>query len=174
MELERFGKFTLLIDNISKVIHKIKIDTVPYLGIKSVHVFWIYNLYAHPEGLTATEIAANRQVDRSLVSREIAELCSDGYIEYVGGTGKRRNYNTRLVLTEKGRALAHVIWHEAMDIQTKADIGISPEELELFYSVTEKIHTNLAKIAKEREQEFVEKGEAKIESKIKETKNSSD
>ena len=78
MELERFGKFTLLIDNISKAIHKIKIDTVPYLGIKSVHVFWIYNLYTHPEGLTATEIAANRQIDRSLVSREIAELCSDG------------------------------------------------------------------------------------------------
>lgn len=170
MELERFGKFTLLIDNISKAIHKIKIDTVPYLGIKSVHVFWIYNLYTHPEGLTATEIAANRQVDRSLVSREIAELCSDGYIEYVGGTGKRRNYNTRLVLTEKGRELAHIIWHEAMDIQTKADIGVTDEELELFYSVMEKLYANLAKIAKEREQEFVEKGEAKI----KETEKSSD
>ncbi|MBO5024440.1 MAG: MarR family transcriptional regulator [Clostridia bacterium] len=162
MELERFGRFTLLIDNISKVIHKIKIDTVPYLGIKSVHVFWIYNLYAHPEGLTATEIAANRQVDRSLVSREIAELCSDGYIEYVGGTGKRRNYNTRLVLTEKGRSLARVIWHEAMDIQNKADFGVSDEELELFYSILERLHANLAKIAKDREQEFVEKGEAKI------------
>lgn len=162
MELERFGRFTLLIDNISKVIHKIKIDTVPYLGIKSVHVFWIYNLYAHPEGLTATEIAANRQVDRSLVSREIAELCSDGYIEYVGGTGKRRNYNTRLVLTEKGRSLARVIWHEAMDIQNKADFGVSDEELELFYSILERLHANLAKIAKDREQEFVEKGESKI------------
>lgn len=169
MELERFGRFTLLIDNISKVIHKIKVDTVPYLGIKSVHVFWIYNLYAHPEGLTATEIAANRQVDRSLVSREIAELCSDGYIEYVGCTGTRRNYNTRLVLTEKGRALARVIWHEAMEIQNKADIGVSDEELEVFYSILERLHANLARIAKEREQEFVEKGEAKIMN----TKNSS-
>ena len=74
------------------------------------------------------------------------------------------------MLTEKGRALAHVIWHEAMDIQTKADIGISPEELELFYTVMEKLHANLAKIAKERELEFVEKGE----SKIKETEKSSD
>ena len=58
MELERFGKFTLLIDGIYKNIHKIKLNTAPYLGIKSVHVFWIYLLRKHPDGLTATELAA--------------------------------------------------------------------------------------------------------------------
>lgn len=170
MELERFGKFTLLIDNVSKCVHKIKVDTVPYLGIKSVHIFWVWTLYYHPEGLTATEIAANRQIDRSLVSREIAELCADGYIEYIGGTGKRRNYNSRLVLTEKGRELAKVIFREAMDVQNKADVGIKEEELEVFYSVLERLHNNLAEIAKEREDEFVQKGEAKFE----EMKKSSD
>ena len=83
MELERFSKFTLLIDGIYKSIHKIKLDTAPYLGIKSVHVFWVYSLLDHPDGLTSTELAALSEIDRSLVSREVAKLCADGYITYI-------------------------------------------------------------------------------------------
>ena len=165
MERERFGKFTLLIDNVAKCVNKIKIDTVPYLGIKSVHVFWVWTLYHHPEGLTATDIASKRQVDRSLVSREIVELCADGYIEYVGGTGRRRNYNSRLVLTEKGKDLAKIIFREAMDVQNKADEGISAEELEIFYSVLQRLYDNLLGIAKDREDDLTQNGETKFEIK---------
>ena len=142
MELERFGKFTLLIDGIYKNIHKIKLDTAPYLGVKSVHVFWIYSLRTHPEGLTATELAALSEIDRSLVSREVAKLCADGYIMSVGGTGKRKNYNSQLVLTERGMELAEYIRREAMDVQKRADDGISDGELELFYTVLEKLYNN--------------------------------
>ena len=152
MELERFSKFTLLIDGIYKSIHKIKLDNAPYLGIKSVHVFWVYSLRKHPEGLTSTELAALSEIDRSLVSREVAKLCADGYITYVGGSGKRRNYNSRLVLTEKGMALAEYIRRKAMEIQNLADMDISESELEMFYAVLEKLHANFAKITKEREQ----------------------
>ena len=159
MELERFGKFTLLIDGIYKNIHKIKLDTAPYLGVKSVHVFWIYSLRLHPDGLTATELAALSEIDRSLVSREVAKLCADGYIMSMGGTGKRKNYNSRLVLTEKGMELAEYIRREAMDVQTRADEGISEEELEMFYSVLEKLYNNFTKITKEREESFSKKSE---------------
>ena len=159
MELERFGKFTLLIDGIYKNIHKIKLDTAPYLGVKSVHVFWIYSLRTHPEGLTATELAALSEIDRSLVSREVAKLCADGYIMSVGGTGKRKNYNSRLVLTEKGMELAEYIRREAMDVQKRADDGISDGELELFYTVLEKLYNNFVKITKEREEALTKKTE---------------
>lgn len=155
MELERFGKFTLLIDGIYKSIHKIKLDTAPYLGIKSVHVFWVYSLRKHPEGLTSTELAALSEIDRSLVSREVAKLCADGYITYVGGSGKRRNYNSRLVLTEKGLELAEYIRKEALKIQNQADEDISAEELAVFYSVMEKLNANFAKVIKEREENFI-------------------
>jgi len=101
LESVRFEKFTLLIDGIHKSIGKIKFDTAPYLGIKSVHVFWIYELSLHPDGLTAAEIAAVSMVDRSLVSREIAALKKDGYVASED-TGKKRNYNARITLTEKG------------------------------------------------------------------------
>lgn len=159
MELERFGKFTLLIDGIYKNIHKIKLNTAPYLGIKSVHVFWIYLLRKHPDGLTATELAALSEIDRSLVSREVAKLCADGYIMNVGGTGKRKNYNSRLVLTEKGHELAEYIRREAMEVQKRADDGISEEELLLFYTVLEKLHNNFVKITKEREEALPKKAE---------------
>ncbi len=152
MELERFGKFTLLIDGIYKSIHKIKLYTAPDFGIKSVHVFWVYCLRTRPEGLTATELAAISEIDRSLVSREVAKLCAGGYTTYIGGSGKSRNYNSRLTLTEKGMELAEYIRKEAMKVQERADEGISDEELEMFYSVLEKLHANFAKITKEREE----------------------
>ncbi|MBQ8447660.1 MAG: hypothetical protein IJX27_01860 [Clostridia bacterium] len=159
MELERFGKFTLLIDGIYKNIHKIKLNTAPYLGIKGVHIFWIYSLRNHPEGLTSTELATRSEIDRSLVSREVAKLCADGYIMSVGGTGKRKNYNSRLVLTEKGMELAEYIRREAMEVQNLADDGISEDELLLFYTVLEKLHNNFIKITKEREEALSKKAE---------------
>lgn len=159
MELERFGKFTLLIDGIYKNIHKIKLDTAPDLGIKSVHVFWIYLLHKHPEGLTATELAAHSEIDRSLVSRELQKLCADGYIMSMGGTGKRRNYNSRLVLTEKGIELAGHIRRKAMEVQASADEGISEEELEIFYTILEKLYENFVKITKEKESPISDKKE---------------
>ena len=81
MEAIRFEKFTLLIDGIHKCISKIKFDTAPDLGVKSVHLFWVYKLMLHPNGLTAAEIAAVNKVDRSLVSREIETLKKNGYVK---------------------------------------------------------------------------------------------
>ena len=129
------------------------------MGIKSVHIFWIYLLRKHPDGLTATELAARSEIDRSLVSRELQKLCADGYIMSMGGTGKRRNYNSRLVLTEKGAELAEYIRREAMAVQARADAGITEEELELFYTVLEKLHNNFSEMIKEREEALLEESE---------------
>lgn len=145
MENVRFEKFTLLIDGIHKSISKLKIDTAPYLGVKSVHVFWVYELSLHPEGLTAAEIAAVSMVDRSLISREIAALKKDGYVE-CEDTGKKRSYNARITLTEKGRDLAKKITEEAMRVQSTVDVGITSEELVSFYSTLEKLYLNFASL----------------------------
>ena len=145
MESVRFEKFTLLIDGIHKSIGKIKFDTAPYLGVKSVHVFWIYELSLHPEGLTAAEIASVSMVDRSLVSREIAALLKGGYVQSED-TGKKRSYNSRITLTDKGRDLAARITSEATRVQSMVDDGISEEELAGFYATLEKLYSNFAKI----------------------------
>ena len=143
MESIRFEKFTLLIDGIHKSVNKIKFDIAPDLGVKSVHVFWIYELSLHPEGLTAAEIAAVSMVDRSLVSREIAALMKGGYVS-CEDTGGKRNYNARLTLTESGRELAKKITREALGVQLKVDEGITEDELENFYATLEKLYANFS------------------------------
>ena len=146
MEAVRFEKFTLLIDGIHKSINRIKFDTAPYLGVKSVHVFWIYQLSLHPEGLTAAEIAAVSMVDRSLVSREIAALEKGGYVAREE-TGKKRGYNARITLTEKGVELAERITEEAMSVQSKVGDGITASELAAFYVTLEKLYANFVALS---------------------------
>ena len=143
MESLRFKRFTLLIDGIHKCIHKIKVDTVPSLGIKSVHVFWLYQLLSYPEGLTSAEIAAENMIDRSLVSREIESLRDSGFINIQSVDGeRRRGYNSRITLTEEGRELARRISEEVATVQSAADEGITKEELQSFYATLEKLHKN--------------------------------
>lgn len=140
MEKIRYEKFTRAIDGIHKSVNKLKLAIAPSLGVKGVHVFWIYKLLEYPDGLTAAEIAAVSMIDKSLVSREIAALKRDGYIEARGSEGGKRNYNARLVLTESGVALARRIALEVTKIQAEISEGISKEELLAFYSTLEKIH----------------------------------
>ncbi len=150
MQQERFNQFVQLIDGVHKSVSKIKMAYAPRLGVKSVHVLWLHELLSHPEGLTATALAAKSKIDRSLISREIEELRKGGYIEVVGGSGeKRKNYNSRIVLTEKGIELAQTITHRALEIQSAADMGLSEEETEAFYRTLVKLHDNLAAIAEE-------------------------
>ena len=156
MNSERFYSFVQLIDGVHKLVQKIRIDTAPYLGVKSVHIFWIYELYAHPEGLTAAELASKSMISRSLISREIEALHQDGYVEIREiSRGKRKNYNALIILTEKGKKLAQQIVTEGMSVQNRVDEGISEEELASFYDTMNKLCNNLKIVAKERELEDV-------------------
>lgn len=150
MESERFNQFVQLIESIHKSVNKIRLSIAPTLGVKSVHLFWLYELLSHPKGLTAASLAAESKIDRSLISREVEELCKRGYVEVVGGGGiKRKNYNSRICLTEQGRALAQTITTYAMAVQSAADVGVSEEELASFYMTMEKISTNLLQVAEQ-------------------------
>lgn len=143
MEQVRFKKFTLLIDGIHKSIHNLKITIAPHLGVKGVHVLWVWELLKNPDGLTAAELAMRSMVNRSLVSREIEELREGGYVvlELDGGN----KYNGKLRLTEKGRELAESIGGEVVRIQDAVDEGISEEELDAFYLTLEKLNNNFLK-----------------------------
>ncbi len=145
LENVRFEKFTLLIDGIHKSISRLKLDIAPTLGVKGVHVFWVYELSLHPEGLTAAEIANVSRIDRSLVSREIEMLKADGYIVSDGG-GKRK-YNERFTLTECGRALAEEITEKVLQIQNTVNDGISDGDLRCFYSTLEKLYGNFTRLS---------------------------
>lgn len=137
-----------MIDEVHKSVSKIRLSVAPSLGVKSVHVFWLYELLNHPQGMTAAEIAAARSIDRSLVSREIALLKKAGYVRS-DEDGRKRGYNARITLTDEGTALANRITEVAMSVQTEAGGDISEEELAVFYSVLSRLGENLGRICDE-------------------------
>ena len=145
-KVDRFESFILLIEAIHKSINKIKTDIVPGSAIKSVHTMWLYELLRNPQGLTATEIAAKTMIDRSLVSREITALMRGGYVKSASSEGKR-NYNSVITLTEKGKALAEEIAESALKIQNEVSRDVDKDELSVFYSVMERIYNNIVSIA---------------------------
>ena len=148
-KVDRFESFILLIDAIHKCINKIKMDIAPERAIKSVHTMWLYELLRNPDGLTATEIANKTMIDRSLVSREINTLMREGYVKGASSEGKR-NYNSVITLTEKGKELAEEIAESALKIQNEVSRDVAGDELSVFYSVLERLYNNIESISNKK------------------------
>ena len=132
LEQERFEEFSALISSVYGNIQKLKARYTTQLGLKAVHVLWLYLLRTHPEGMSASELAAAAQSNRSLVSREIDELFDKGII-YTQENGGKRRYGWKLILTEKGRRLADIIVAIVTDIQKTVSRDIPEENLITFY-----------------------------------------
>lgn len=143
----------LLIDSVHKSISKIKQRICVDSKIKSVHTLWLYVLRKHEGGLTSTELADKTNIDRSLVSREIRELCEGGYVNLEFPKGKRV-YNARITLTELGREVADSIAAAALEFQSVVSYNISKNDLETFYNTLYKISEALDGIT-ENEDEAV-------------------
>ena len=142
MEDIRFEKFALLIDGAQKNIQRFKSYIAQELGVKSVHVLWIYELYIHPDGLTSAELAVRSNIDPSLISRELANLKRRGYITKETTPGKR-TYNARITLTDEGNTLAKKIYQVSLNTQHQVSKGVSSNDLHIFYKVLGKLHSNL-------------------------------
>ena len=132
MEAERFEQFSSLISGIYRDIQKLKTKWTEPLGMKSVHIFWVYLLKNHPEGLTASELSRHSQSNRSLVSREIQELMDLGYVQ-AEKSSRTRRYGQKLMLTESGRKIAQQISEVSLDIQNQVSAGIPEEDLIILY-----------------------------------------
>ena len=148
-QVDRFESFILFIDVIHKSINRLKTDIAPQSPIKSVHTMWLYELLRNPDGLTATEIASKTMIDRSLVSREISALIREGFVKS-DTEDRKRNYNSRITLTEKGKGLAEHIAAAALEIQNAVGHNIDKDELSVFYSVLERIYNNIDEISNKK------------------------
>lgn len=132
MQDERFEQFSSLISGIYRNIQKLKSKWTEPLGMKSVHIFWVYLLRNHPAGLTAAELSRHSQSNRSLVSREIQELIDLGYVSYTEKPGGRK-YAHKLILTPSGQAVAERISEASLNIQNQVNQGIPEEDLAVLY-----------------------------------------
>lgn len=137
---DRFVKFTIAISKLNKLINKVKSEGMKdRFDLKGVHTLCLYQLMSNDHGMTSTEIAKSCDLDPALVSRTINELCQKELIEKVGEAGK---YHARYCMTEKGRRISSELKQIVQSIQMFVDKGITEEELDLFYSVLEKLSCN--------------------------------
>lgn len=146
MEEARFEQFRNLISGIHRDIEKLKTKWTAPLGMKSVHIFWVYLLKDHPEGLCAAELARLSQSNRSLVSREIGELITLGYV-YTEKTG--RSYGQKLKLTAAGQEAADRIAEASLTIQNQVNAGIPEADLITLYRTLEILQENFHRLAQQ-------------------------
>ena len=146
METERFETFTNFINGLYWDIQKLKAKWTEPLGMKAVHIFWVYLLRRHPEGLSSAELSRYSQSNRSLVSREIGELIQLGYVAYRKEQDGRR-YGQRLVLTQQGLAVSDTIRQATLQIQNQVNDGIPEQDLLVFYRTLHTLQQNFDLLA---------------------------
>ena len=147
MEAERFEQFSSLISGIYRDIQKIKAKWTEPLGMKAVHIFWVYLLKNHPDGLSASELSRHSQSNRSLVSREIQDLINLGYVQ--AENSKQRRYGQKLTLTQSGQEVAERISEASLEIQNQVSANIPEEDLIVLYRTLGILMENFHQIAEQ-------------------------
>ena len=74
--VERFEKFSYLISELSKLLHKIEADELLELGVKGPYAIYILTLAKHKNGIPAAKIAELRGMtlrDVLLITKENAQ-----------------------------------------------------------------------------------------------------
>ena len=139
--LSRFEKFTYDINEIDLYWHRIAAAEMKVYGLKAGTALYFTRLSAHPEGLTAAELAASCGRDKADVSREIAALEQAGFVSR--GPDGRRGYRARIVLTERGEALTREVVRKASAAVEQVGSCLTEEERRVFYDALDKITENI-------------------------------
>ena len=115
----RFEDFVGIISALGKEIQRIKTAEAKRLGFRGSDVMCLYYLVKHPEGLTASELARLVDVSRAAMSRTVAHLAEDGFVEVGDAEDEDASrYRAPVRLTEKGREAARPlddIIHRVLD-----------------------------------------------------------
>ena len=153
----RFIRFSLATESVLKAITKYKNDCLARFGLRGMHLMTMVCLYraaskrfvgngsgdgsaedSAPDGLTPGELSRLCAVDKAFVSRTTGELKRMGFLEISGG-----RYNARVFLTEAGQRVTEEIYAMMNDAVARITDGVSPAEVEMFYSVLDRFGKNL-------------------------------
>ena len=143
--LDRFGRFSLSIFEISKYWHKLASDALGEYGLKSAHAMYLTTIYKHPEGITIPQLCEECGKDKSDASRMISILEKKGYVKKQEVNGSR--YRGILVLTEEGTAIARKMTALASRMVEAASKDLTTEARENLYKSLDSILVNLRNIS---------------------------
>lgn len=141
----RFEKFSYLISELSKLLHKIESDELEEMGLKGPHAIYILTIAKYKNGITSAKLSQLCSRDKADVSRAVGALIENGLAEKCETGGAK--YKVPIVLTEKGYRLAKRVSKKAEDAVDFASRGISDEERKIFYDSLETICLNMQKMS---------------------------
>ena len=142
---QRFTRFTMKLSRLNKLIQKLKAEGMSPYGLKAVDTLCIYQLAERGE-MAFSQVVEQCDLDPALVSRTLRELVKNGMVEKRGQPGK---YNATYRLTPEGEMRAVEIKATINNVQSRADEGIAPEELEVFYRVLNRLTENFEAMTRE-------------------------
>lgn len=141
---ERFEKFTVLINRISRNIRKIKNQEMAEYNLRCSHISCLYYLYTSG-GLTATDLCERCEEDKAAVSRALEYLENNGYLICESKSAKR--YKSLLRLTDKGLDIGKRIADKIAYVLEEISVEMTEEERIQFYHSLTLISKGLDKIA---------------------------
>lgn len=137
---DRYIRFTGVIAGITRDIRRITAEAVSHFGIKRSFVPCIYFLQKHGP-LSATKLCKLCDEDKANISRTLKALEDEGYVVKEVRTSPRAR--VKMTLTESGAEIGRYISECVSDMVAFATDGITDDEIEIMYSVIERIGGNL-------------------------------
>ena len=142
--MDRFSRFTILINRIVRNVHRIKAEEMSRFGLKGTHVSCLYYLHRAEKPLTASELTVICDEDKAAISRAVDYLSKEGYVICEGAALKK--YKSPVLLTQKGEEVSKAIAGRVDSIIAAASEGLSDEDREVFNKSLDLISGNLQKI----------------------------
>lgn len=142
---ERFETFTVLINQISRSIRRLKAEEMESMELKGPHVSCLYYLSKNGP-LTAAELCDRCDEDKAAISRSLDYLEQHEYIARRQNGGKR--YKSPLCLTEKGEEVCQTINRRIEHLVAQASQGLTEAERETMYRSLTLISDNLDRICR--------------------------
>lgn len=143
----RFEQFCTAIGGIQRSIARIERVEMAKYGLKGPHAQCLIAMSRNPEGITAAKLCQLCEKDKAAISRTVAELEQAGMI--LREDPARRRYRTRLVLTDKGRAVAESVNRTVYMAVSRAGEGYDAENRQTFVRVLNTIAGNLQAICRD-------------------------
>ena len=146
---ERFERFTVLINRISRDIRKIKNQEMAAYHLRSAHVSCLYYMYSL-DSVTAAELCEHCEEDKATISRALDYLESNGFLCRASDHAKR--YRSPLRLTEKGQEVGKRIAEKINAVLDTVSHTLTEDERAAFYRNLSAISRSLGAIAQNSEE----------------------
>ena len=147
MKSNKFELFSTGMSRLLKSIQQIKSQKMAEYGLKGATALCLYQIGESKQGLSASELSEQGEIDKAQVSRCMAELIEMGFAFRESKDGKQ--YRQKYRLTEKGQAVAKDIGQSTSEIQQQIRANLSDEEVANFYHVLDVICSNLNGLLKD-------------------------